>query len=689
MRSIITFCFILFFTFSVQAQIDRTQQPKPGPAPLIQLEDPEEFELENGMTVLLVENHKLPRVSISLSIDHPLIVESEKVGANSLLGSMMGKGSTSISKNDFEEEIDFMGARLYFNSSGVQASSLSRYFPKVLELMADATLNPNFVEEEFQKEKEKLITGLETAEKDVKTAARRVENILSYGPNHPYGEYISKEKVKNLSLVDIEKAYDYIYSSLNSYLVVVGDFDPNQTRKLITKYFGNWKAKEQPKIPFKDPTNAEQTEIAFVEMSNAVQSEISFINTVQLDKKSDDYFASLLANQILGGGGEARLFLNLREDKGFTYGAYSSLGNSHKTKARFRASTSVRNAVTDSAVVEILHEVDKIRNELVTDEELDLVKAKYAGNFIISLENPETIADFTLNIKTQNLPSNFYKEFLKNINKVTKQEVLAAANKYILSNNARIVVTGKGSEILDGLEKISHQKPPLKVRYFDKWGTEIKRPDYSKATPEGITSAIVIDQYLEAIGGRSTLEGIQTIKENSKAEVQGMVLEVFAQKTNQKQALTEMKMMGNVMQKQVVNKDYAYMEMQGQKIDMEGAVLAQMLDGAAIFPELNLDINSVELLGIVDLDGNKAYEIKVSEGLINYYDVENHLKVQVSQTMELMGNSQTTIIKMGDYKAVDGILFPHKSSMSLGPQELDLITQSIELNSTLDPSIFN
>jgi hypothetical protein len=199
----------------------------------------------------------------------------------------------------------------------------------------------------------------------------------------------------------------------------------------------------------------------------------------------------------------------------------------------------------------------------------------------------------------------------------------------------------------------------------------------------------VIDQYLEAIGGRSTLEGIQTIKENSKAEVQGMVLEVFAQKTNQKQALTEMKMMGNVMQKQVVNKDYAYMEMQGQKIDMEGAVLAQMLDGAAIFPELNLDINSVELLGIVDLDGNKAYEIKVSEGLINYYDVESHLKVQVSQTMELMGNSQTTIIKMGDYKAVDGILFPHKSSMSLGPQELDLITQSIELNSTLDPSIFN
>lgn len=689
MKPIITFSLVFLFTIAVEAQIDRTQQPKPGPAPLIQVENPEEFELKNGMTVLLVENHKLPRVSMSLSIDHPLFVEGEKVGANNLLSGMMGKGSTSISKNDFEEEIDFMGARLFFNSSGAQASSLSRYFPKVLELMADAALNPNFVEEEFQKEKEKLITGLETAEKDVKTAARRVENILTYGVNHPYGEFITKEKVMGLTLEDVKTAYDYIYSSTNSYLVVVGDFDPAQTKKLIKEHFGNWKAKEQAKIPFSDPSNAEQTEIDFVEMPNAVQSEISFINTIQLDKKSEDYFASLLANQILGGGGEARLFLNLREDKGFTYGAYSSLGNSHKTKARFRASTSVRNAVTDSAVVEILHEVDKIRNELVTDEELKLVKAKYAGNFVISLEDPETIADFALNIKTQDLPSNFYKEFLKNINKVTKQEVLAAANKYILSNNARIVVTGKGSDILEGLEKISHQNTLLKVRYFNKWGNETERPDFSKMTPEGITAASVINEYLDAIGGRDKLEGIQTIKESSQAEVQGMVLEVLAQKTNQQQALTEMKMMGNVMQKQVVNKNYAYMEMQGQKMDMEGAVLDQMLEGAAIFPELNLNLNTIELVGVVDLEGAKAYEIKVAEGVLNYYDMESHLKVQVSQTMELMGNSQTTIIKMGDYKTVDGILFPHKSIMSLGPQEVEFITQSIELNNTLDPTIFN
>ena len=441
-------------------------------------------------------------------------------------------------------------------------------------------------------------------------------------------------------------------------------------------------------MPFPEPSNSTETEIAFVEMPNAVQSEIAFLNTASLDKNSKDYFPALLANQILGGGGEARLFLNLREDKGFTYGAYSGLSDSHKTKARFRASTSVRNAVTDSAVVELLYEVNKIRTELVSEEELELVKAKYAGNFVISLEDPETIANFALNIKTQNLPADFYKNYLKNINKVTRDEVLAAAKKYFLSNNAQIVVTGKGSDILEGLEQIQFQEKPLKVRYFDKWGEAIDRPDYSKTTPEGVTASTVINQYLEALGGRDKLANVKSIKVSAQGEIQGMTLEVESQKTNQQQVLTEMKVMGNVMQKQVVNKDYAYIEMQGQKMDLEGKLFEQMLADAAIFPELNLDLDTVELVGITEVDGKKAYEVKITEGMLNFYDVESHLKIQVSQTVEIMGNSQTNVVKMNDYKEVNGILFPHKTVMSMGPQEIELITQNIELNAEIDSETF-
>ena len=216
MKKHLSLSLILLLGAQLSAQIDRTQQPKPGPTPLIQLESPEEFRLKNGLTVLLVENHKLPQVSISLSIDHPLLIEGNKAGTNSLLTSMMGKGSKSITKNEFEEEIDFMGTHFHFNPDGAHASSLTRYFPRVLELLADATLNPNFLEEEFEKEKDKTLTAIEASKKDVKTAARRVENLVSYGEKHPYGEYISKETVEQITLSDIKKTYFSIYNPVNS-----------------------------------------------------------------------------------------------------------------------------------------------------------------------------------------------------------------------------------------------------------------------------------------------------------------------------------------------------------------------------------------------------------------------------------------------------------------------------------------
>jgi hypothetical protein len=241
---------------------------------------------------------------------------------------------------------------------------------------------------------------------------------------------------------------------------------------------------------------------------------------------------------------------------------------------------------------------------------------------------------------------------------------------------------------LEGLEQIQFQEKPLKVRYFDKWGEAIDRPDYSKTTPEGVTASTVINQYLEALGGRDKLANVKSIKVSAQGEIQGMTLEVESQKTNQQQVLTEMKVMGNVMQKQVVNKDYAYIEMQGQKMDLEGKLFEQMLADAAIFPELNLDLDTVELVGITEVDGKKAYEVKITEGMLNFYDVESHLKIQVSQTVEIMGNSQTNVVKMNDYKEVNGILFPYKTVMSMGPQEIELITQNIELNAEIDSEIF-
>lgn len=670
------------------AQIDRTKQPEPGPAPVIQLNDPTSFILKNGLTVLLVKNSKLPQVSISLTIDNPLRVEGKKAGTNTLLSTMMGKGSTSISKNNFEEEVDYMGAHFHFNTDGAHASVLSRYFSRILTLIADATIHPNFVLEEFEKEKTKLLTGLEASEKDVTTVANRVQNLVSYGVNHPYGEYLSKETVNNVTLEDVKKAYETNFNPKKGYITIVGDFDSNTIKKEIETAFGSWKAKKTEVTSFETPVNAEATKVVFVDMPNSVQSELAVLNTVSLDKKNPDYFPVIVANQILGGGGEARLFLNLREDKGFTYGAYSQIRPSNKTKGRFKASTSVRNAVTDSAVVELIHEINRIAFEPVTKEELELIKAKYAGSFVIGLEDPETIARYTYTIKTENLDPDFYRTFLQNLNKVSVEDVQRVAKKYFLLDKAQIVVTGNGRDVLDGIENISYKGKILPVEYRDQYGVLVEQPDYTSMMPEGLTAKSVIDGYINAIGGKENLSAIHSIKTQSEASFQGIKIEVVLQKTDKKQSLVETKMMGNVLQKQVVNSEYAYMEVQGQRLDFSGESLELMLQDADIFLELSLEEDQVELMGITQIEGKDAYEVKISNALTNFYDTESFLKVQSRQTVELMGNSQTSSINFNNYKMVNGVLVPHSFSMSLGPEAVEFNTTTFEFNTPIDPTVF-
>ena len=483
----------LFSLSNLTAQIDRSIQPSPGPAPEIQLDEPQSFTLKNGMTVMIVENHKLPRVSVTMKIDNPPIFEGDLTGVNDLLGNMMGKGSTSIVKNDFEEEVDFMGASLRFSSSSAFATSLSRYFPRVLELMADATLNPNFLKEEFEKEKEKLIEGIKSNEKSVSVAARRVENLITYGAKHPYGEYTKAEIVSKLRLEDVKKYYQSNYNPKNAYLIIIGDVRYDVIKKQVIKLFKTWKGDAPYAYVFEPAENSSELEIHFTEMNNAKQSEVSVGFTNYIKKTHPDYFSMRLGNYILGGGGEARLFLNLREDKGYTYGSYSQLQTNKYTRARIRAFATVGNSVTDSSVVEIIKEFNKIRTEEVTQKELDNAKAKYVGSFVLALEKPETIAQFALNIRTEKLPEDFYKTYLQKINAVTVADILATAIKHVKLDNARIFVTGKGSEVLENLEQVAPFGKPLKVSYYDRYGTPTERPDYSNQLPEGVTSASILE----------------------------------------------------------------------------------------------------------------------------------------------------------------------------------------------------
>ncbi len=389
----------LFFTVIMQAQ-DRPQ-PQSGPAPKININKPQTFTLPNGLKVLVVENHKLPRVSFNLTIDNTPYAEGNKKGVDNLTSSLIGNGSLTVSKDKFNEEIDFLGANINFFSSGASASGLSKYSKRILELLADGALNPNFSQEELDKEKEKLIENLKTQEKSVTSVAGRVEGVLAYGKNHPSGEYLSEATIKNVTLEDVKNNYTSYFVPENAYLVITGDVKLKEVKKAVEKLFNPWAKATAPKLTYSNPKNVESTQINFVDMPNAVQSEISVINTVDLKMADADFFPVIIANQVLGGDFNSYLNMNLREAHGWTYGARSSVGFDKNQSSLFKANSQVRNMVTDSAVVEFMKEINKIRTEKVADEMLNNVKQGYIGRFVMQVEKPATIARYALNIQTQ------------------------------------------------------------------------------------------------------------------------------------------------------------------------------------------------------------------------------------------------------------------------------------------------
>ena len=671
---------ILAMSFTGYAQKDLNQQPQPGPAPKIQLGKAKKFKLKNGLQVIMVENHKLPRASASLTIDNSPVFEGGKVGTSGLMGSLLGSGTTNISKDAFNEKVDYLGANVNLYGSGAYASSLKKHFSEILGLMADGVKNAVFTQEEFDKEVERTLDGLKTEEKNVSAIANRVEDFLTYGSNHPFGEFTTKKSIEKITLEDVKSNYNTYYKPNNAYLVIVGDINPSKTKKLVTKLFKDWKPSSVPSVTFPKPINPTATEINFIDMPNAVQSEVSVINTIDLTLGDQDYYAALLANKILGGGGTARLFMNLREDKGYTYGSYSGV-RQNRYVGKFKASASVRNVVTDSAMVEIQKEIFKIRNEKVSAEELKNAKAEYVGRFVMDVQKPKTAADFALNIGRYNLPENFYENYLENINTVSLEDVQNAAKKYFKADNARIIITGKASEVLTNLEKTA--KYPIK--YFDKEGNPTEKPEMNIAIPNGVTVTTVVDKYIEAIGGKDKINAVKSIMSTANAKIQNFEILLTTKATTSNKSLVLITGMGQTLSKQVFDGTKGYSEQQGQRKDLDGKDLEEAKTNSHPFSDKAYKAGKLDRIEAVD--GKKAYVITYNDSEI-FYDIETGYKIKLIKTVKGPQGEMKVPTEFSDYKTVNGIKFPHKTVVKNGPMVMDFITKEIKINEGVSESDF-
>lgn len=469
MKKLFIVAIVFLFAQAVSAQtIDRTHKPKAGPSPNITLTDPVIYQLANGITVLVVENHKVPKILASYGIDAGPITEDTKTGITALMGAMLNEGTTTKTKAQFDRAVDQLGASVSTSFSGGSVAALTRYFPEAFTLMAESIRNPAFPAAAFQKLKSQTLYKLKSDENNATAISKRVVNALAYGKNHPTGEIQTEASVNSITLDDIKTIYKKYITPSRGYLTFIGDIKPEAAKALAEKAFGNWEGTALNLPVLAKVANPAKTEVDIVNVPSAVQSEITVVNLIDLPLGNPDYFAALLANQILGGGSNSRLFNNLREKHAFTYGAYSSVG-SGRFQSKFSANAAVRNEKVDSAVVEFLSEINKMCNTKVAAEELQNAKNFINGSFALNLENPGTTAGFAGNILINDLPKDFYRTYLQKVNAVTLDDVQRVAKKYFNSDNTRVVIVGKTEVFEPGLKKAG-----FTVKSFDSFANLVQ-----------------------------------------------------------------------------------------------------------------------------------------------------------------------------------------------------------------------
>jgi predicted Zn-dependent peptidase len=667
--------------------LDRTKVPTAGPAPEIKIGAYQTFQLENGLKVYVVENSKLPRVAFSLRIDRGPVFEGDKAGYTSIVASLLSRGTATKSKAEIDETVDFIGASFTTTATGMYGSSLTKHKEGLLSIMQDVLLNPTFPEDELEKIKKLELSNLISGKDDPATIVSNIRGIAVYGKEHPYGEIMTEKTLQNINREDCIQYFNTYWSPKSAYLAIVGDISMEEAKTLANQYFGSWKGGDLPKTQFNTPKAPEKTRVVLVDRPQSVQSEIRVSYPLEIRVGDDEFLASSLLNQILGGGFSSRLMQNLREDKGYTYGVGSGF-TTDKVIGRFSAGGSVRNEVTDSAVYEIMKELKAIVEEGITEAELKAAKAFITGSFARSLEEPQTIAGFAISTAINGLPPTFYPNYLKKLDAVTVNEVNAAAKKYILPNNANIIVVGKAEEISNKLKKFGP------IQYYDVEGNTYDPVEMNKAL-EGMNPKAIIQGYIDAIGGETKLAALNNQVITWDLDFSGQKLALKDAKTADGKFRQDILMQGILVQQVISDGADVATFAQGAKQPMdENAKMAQLLNNR-LFPELYFDKSGVQLAmkGMEVINGSEAYIITLifpnGEETQVFFDKATGLKVKDVSTVESpMGQiTRTTIYK--DYKEINGIMYAHTEVTNAGPQSFTTTLSKIEMNTKLANDYFD
>lgn len=457
---------------------------KTAPAPLapreFNLPTPNEIVLANGLKLVIVEDRRLPIVSFRLLFKTGAATEPRELpGLLSMLTTMLNEGTLTRTSRQIAAEVERLGASLSASagadSTVVAASALAEYQSEILELMADVVLNPTFPENELHVQRDNAKQSLLAQRAQPAFLADEQVAKALFG-EHPYSVVAPTEAALDAMSSEILQLFHrQMFAPNNAVLIVVGDVDTRGLAASAEKLFGAWQPNEIAKTDFPALPELAEKMIYFVDRPASAQSTIVLANQ-SAKRDSPDFFEILTMNQVLGAGASSRLFMNLREEKDMTYGAYSSFDMRREAGA-FEASAEVRSTLTGDALKEFLYEINRIQTEIVPEQELTNAKNYMTGVFPIRLETQEGLIGQLVAMQTYDLPADYLDTYRANIDRVTAEQVKRAAQKYIAPDNMAIVVVGDQAAVLEQIEPYARN-----IEIFDTNGNKKGRNEMNPQT---------------------------------------------------------------------------------------------------------------------------------------------------------------------------------------------------------------
>jgi zinc protease len=446
-----------------QAMLDRQDAnlPKPGPNPNFALPPIEKKKLSNGLDVWIVRQNELPIVSMNLVLKSGGTLDpDDKSGVSSMTATLLNQGTKTRSAIDIANQLQSIGAFVNagsgWDSSNVSMQTLTKNLDSALDIFADVVGNPSFPNTELESIRRRTLVGFAQRKFNPTAVSDVVYNKVLYG-NQPYSRQLSgdEKSVKAMTREDLVKYYETNYRPNNGTLIVVGDVDGKSLMPKLEKAFANWKSGEVSNVSAPKAEMMAKPGIYLVDKAGAAQSSVS-IGQVGVDRSNPDYFALQIMNSILGGGGSARLFMKLREEKGYTYGAYSRFIY-RRGAGPFSASAEVQTAVTKESVMEFMNELNGIRGgKPISQKELENNKQSLIRRFPSGFETVGQISGQLSNLVIYGLPDSYFNDFIGKINAVTADDVNRVANKYLDPSKMAIVIVGDRKTIEPGLKELGY-----------------------------------------------------------------------------------------------------------------------------------------------------------------------------------------------------------------------------------------